>query len=66
MKIQIIIALTLIAVYLVVFVIQLYRLAIAIKEYKVCMQERDELIKKIDDEDAHRRDSDRQADRVGV
>ena len=53
MRIQIIIAFATIAVCLFGLVIQLGRLARAIKEYKVCKQEIDELIKEIDDEDVH-------------
>lgn len=53
MRIQIIIAFAIIVVCLFALVIQLGRLARAIKEYKVCKQEIDELIKEIDDEDVY-------------
>jgi hypothetical protein len=53
MRMQIIIAFTLIAVCLFASVIQLCRLARAIKEYKVCEQGIEELIKEIDNEDVH-------------
>lgn len=62
MRIQIIIAFAIIAVCLFGMVIQMGRLARAIKEYKVCEQEIDKLIKEIDDEDGHNTRADRQAD----
>lgn len=62
MRIQIIIAFAIIAVCLFGMVIQMCRLARAIKEYKVSELEIDELITEIDNETIHNTRTDRQAD----
>ena len=62
MRIQIIIAFTLIVVCFFALVIQLCRLARAIKECEVCKQELDELIREIDNETILNTRTDRQAD----